>query len=177
MCYDFYMALGRYHDTFNLAFGAVISGAMIGFGVETLITVAFSTGWLFSTLIFGPDSDLTVKRRTQILRYFLWPYSLFFRHRGISHHFFWGTVSRNLYLLILLIGIMKLILYLSTFFQLEVSVMDGLNHLMPPVKFWFSKEGIYLWKFGFFLFLGQWLSDLSHLFLDKIADKTGFFYK
>lgn len=171
------MALGRYHDTFNLAFGAVLSGAMIGFGVETMITVAFSAGWLFSTLIFGPDSDLTVKRRTQILRYFLWPYSFFFRHRGISHHFFWGTVSRNLYLLILLIAIMKLILYLAGLFHVETSVMDGVRALLPPLKFWFSKVGSLFWKFSFFLFLGQWLSDLAHLLLDKVADKTGFFYK
>ena len=177
MCYDFFMALGRYHDTFNLAFGAVLSGAMIGFGVETLITVAFSAGWLFSTLIFGPDSDLTVKRRTQILRYFLWPYSFFFRHRGISHHFFWGTLSRNIYLLIILILCMKLVLYFLSLASFEISVIDAIKTISPPMKFWFSSEGILFWKFSFFLFLGQWLSDLAHLAFDKFADKTGFFYK
>lgn len=171
------MALGKYHDTFNLVCGAVLTGTMLGFGVDTLVTVAFSAGWLFSTLIFGPDSDLGAKRRSLILRYFLWPYSFFFRHRGISHHFFWGTLSRNLYLLILLIIVIKFFLYLAYNFSFETSVINFVQSLVPPLAFWFSKEGLVFWKFTFFLFLGQWLSDLSHLFLDKLADKTGFFYK
>lgn len=171
------MAIGRYHDTFNLFLGAIITGVMLGAQFSTPITVAFSAGWLFSTLIMGPDTDLTAKKRTQILRYFLLPYSFFFRHRGISHHFFWGTVSRNLYLLILLILIMKLTLYIFSFLGIEISVINFLKSLMPPIKFWFSKESIGLWQFLFVALLGQWSADLSHLMLDKFADKSGLFYK
>ncbi len=171
------MALGRYHDTFNLFLGAIITGAMLGVEVETLATVAFSTGWLFSTLIMGPDIDITAKKRTLILRYFLLPYSFFFRHRGISHHFFWGTVSRNVYLLLILIILMTLTLYIAGHLDTDLSVVDTFKTYLPPMTFWHSPRGEKFLEFCIFALFGQWLSDLGHLFLDKIADKTGFFYK
>ena len=171
------MAKGKWHDRFNLFTGAVITGGMMGLEVSAEVVVAFTAGWLFSTLIFGPDTDITPKRRSQILRYFLYPYSFFFQHRGISHHFFWGTVTRNLYLLVLLIFFINIFVYLANLVGINLSVMDFLIQLKPHLKALFSSESLIFWKAFFSLFLGQWLSDLMHLFMDKLADKTGFFYK
>ncbi len=170
------MAKGVWHDRFNLILGASVSGTLIGLEVDPVIIVGVSAGWLFSTLIFGPDSDITPKRRTQILRYFLYPYSLFFRHRGLSHHFLWGTVSRNLYLISILIFLIYLGLYLGAHLGIKGSVMEVLNSIFKLSGVEWNRDNKSL-RFFLSVFLGQWVSDITHLMLDRFSDRSGLFRK
>ncbi len=150
------MALGIWHDRVNLVLGSLVTGSMLGLEVETKKVVCFTFGWLFATLIFGPDSDIIPKRRAQWLRFILMPYSFLSRHRGLSHHFFWGTFLRNIYLLI----IFYLLSFLVSFFSF-ISQKQILASVLMYLEF----------KMFFWFLIGQWFSDFIHLLTDKAYDK------
>jgi uncharacterized metal-binding protein len=63
--------------------------------------VAFSSGFAFSMLFLSPDLDLARSgpmRRWGRLAFLWWPYAKLFRHRGVSHHVLWGSLTRLVYL-------------------------------------------------------------------------------
>ena len=67
--------------------------------------VAFVIGYGFSMLFLSPDLDLArsrASRRWGIGRVLWWPYAALFKHRGKSHHPILGSLTRILYLLLLL---------------------------------------------------------------------------
>ena len=114
---------------------------------------AFSGAYLFGTLLLSPDLDLDRCRSSNnwgIFR-FLWsPYARAFKHRGLSHVPIFGTLTRVLYLL-LLIGIVVLV----------VRFVFGRSVSFPSLK----RTDIRLVAA---LAAGLCLSDLLHIAADRI---------
>ncbi len=117
---------------------------------------AFSLSFLYASFFFHPDLDLAHKTKLfsvkGILTFPFRSYSLFFRHRGISHHPLLGTLSRVVWM----IGFLVLLRYL--FFQ--GNTPKGFTYLLEKKK-----------SFLPFIFLGFFSADLSHIGLDFLFSK------
>lgn len=158
------MANGKTHDRINLIVGTVSSGVLLGLGQNPYVTGSFIFGWLVSTLIFSPDSDLMPKARTGPLRFFLYPYSVFFKHRGLSHSFLFGTLTRFIYGLLML-GLLTYVL--SEMGKISVSPKQYFSFLY----LWFANYNYDLVQYQMltWLFGGAFLADLCHVFTDVIS--------
>lgn len=158
------MSKGKSHDRFNLLIGAVLMGFWLGIGIQWKIVLSFMLGWLMATFIFSPDTDLLPKNKAKVLRIFLYPYSVFFRHRGLSHSLVFGTLTRVFYVIGCL-GIMIFIFHQMGYLSLTVGGYGALlwgfitdfNYALVPYK-------IVVW-----FYFGMFLADCIHVFLDKIA--------
>lgn len=158
------MANGKTHDRVNLIVGTVSSGVLLGLGQNPYVTGSFAFGWLVSTLIFSPDSDLMPKARTGPLRFFLYPYSVFFKHRGLSHSFLFGTLTRFIYGFVML-GLLTYVL--NEMGKISVSPEDYFKFLYS----WFGNFNYDLVQYQMlsWLFGGAFLADLCHVFTDVIS--------
>lgn len=83
--------------------------------LTTFQLILFITGFFIGTVYLSPDMDTKSEpsRRCGIA---CTPYRKLFTHRGISHHWLWGTATRIIYVL-LLIGLLSgliFVLYPST---------------------------------------------------------------
>lgn len=91
---------GYQHTALNMAFFAPL--AAVGLALDqTVSVVAFGAGYLVGTLWITPDLDLRwndAARRWGPLRFIWTPYHLFSRHRGMSHTYLLGPLTRLLYL-------------------------------------------------------------------------------
>ncbi len=108
------MPAGRVHEALNLALlggGALAYALWLGEeafrGFQDPRVLAFGVGYLLGTFWLSPDLDLA-ERGVRSLRYWgplgvLWrPYGWLFRHRGLSHTWVLGPLTRVGYLLGLL---------------------------------------------------------------------------
>lgn len=157
--------MGRAHDFFNLVFGAGATAFLGIYGLGFEILFWFSLGWLFSTFVFGPDNDLGAKKRLpQILRILLNPYRLFSKHRGISHQFILGTLSRITYLILMLWGLWAIGVWQGWFEGEILGFGKGI--------YWMAQNYNYHQP-GFFaltwIFLGLIYGDFMHLVLDLFS--------
>lgn len=108
------MASGEKHERINLTALAVMGGAWVaaevsGVNVPTTPALSFAATYLVGTLYVTPDMDLaeqarTVRPKRRWGRFgALWvPYGLYFRHRGISHSYLVGPMTRIVYLGVIL---------------------------------------------------------------------------
>lgn len=85
------------HGTINLLALAVSTLILIRYtalGVVELVIMAIA--YMFGTYFLSPDMDInsTSYKRWGYLRIFWWPYKVFFKHRGYSHHLILGPLSR-----------------------------------------------------------------------------------
>lgn len=115
---------------------------------------SFTASFLYATLFMSPDMDYARKIKWHSLRGLLtFPfrsYSRFFRHRGLSHNIFFGSLTRIFWLL----GFIAIISYIFDFlFFTKESFLT------------FCKNEKMLFLFAF---LGIFFADLFHVFLDKI---------
>lgn len=99
---------GRHHETQSaFAIGAALIPLTQLFGYEA--ASAFAIGGLAGTYFLSPDLDLEdsrPSRRWGALN-FLWiPYRWLHRHRGASHTYIYGPLSRLVYLGLLLFGVL-----------------------------------------------------------------------
>ncbi len=158
------MAKGKSHDRFNLIIGSILTGSMLGFGLSAYIWAPFSIAWLFSTLFFSPDIDIMPKKRSGVLAFFIFPYSIIMKHRGISHHPLWGTISRIAYGIIfftLITFILKRMGYIN--FTEE----DFIKNL---ISFFYNYDyKLVEYKIISWFFAGLFLADLGHIFLDRLT--------
>lgn len=161
------MANGKAHDRFNLYIGAFLSFALyfeIFIPCPTKGLLGFVIGWFVATFIFSPDTDLRPKDRTLFLKYLLFPYALLFKHRGISHSFFWGTLSRLLYTLVMG-GIIIFVIHRMGY--ISFGVMNYYDFLISFVKNYdYGKE---VYQFVTWLWIGHVLADGAHIFLDHTS--------
>lgn len=158
------MAKGKTHDRFSLLIGSVCTGILLGFERSWHLVLAFSAGWLFATLIFSPDTDIMPKKRAGVLRYVLYPYSLIFKHRGVSHMIFFGTLSRVLYGLLVFI---ILVYILNGLGHIDFSTGDFVTILKDFIRnFDYSKDQ---YKLVIWPYIGMFLADLTHIFLDHLT--------
>jgi len=158
------MASGKIHDKFNLVVGILLVSLLFLLRLPFELVASFTAGFLLSTYIFSPDTDLMPKKRTGPLQYILFPYSIFFKHRGMSHSFLFGTVTRVFYgflVFFVLIFVFHRMGYLNTDAQ-SIGVVIY-NFLLK-----FNVEEL-PYKMIIFSFAGLFIADCSHIFLDKIS--------
>ncbi|MCB9062318.1 MAG: DUF2227 family putative metal-binding protein [Halobacteriovoraceae bacterium] len=159
------MANGKTHDKFSLFIGAICTGILLGLERSINLVLAFTAGWLFATLIFSPDTDVMPKKRTHVLRFILYPYSIMFKHRGISHMIFWGTLSRILYGVVFF-GVMTFILNKMGYIEQSAEkYMASLWKFLKNFDYSEEKYKLIVWPY-----IGMLLADLCHIFLDQITD-------
>jgi uncharacterized metal-binding protein len=143
------MPSGVVHTGINLALGgtAALLGTLAGVAWEKPFWQGMAVGYLVGTFFITPDVDHYPQRRTSPVRFwgrlgFIWIfYGILFRHRGTSHSWLLGPLTRLIYL-----GLLGLPLW-WILAQLE---------LLPQAEA--------LWG----ALLGYYLSQWVHLALDRI---------
>jgi len=142
--------------TIHLRIEATCLLGWVGVGAYLLVRGAISypplagfvASYLFSMFFLSPDLDLPQSRpfrRWGIFRWFWIPYARLFRHRGLSHRFFLGPLTRVLYLTAI-VGLSGLLLSLA-----------GLR-IAPSVPSWRILIAV---GFGFYL------PNLTHILADR----------
>lgn len=130
------MPVYRTHVTVNLLLGLPLSLAALKYSAQLQIpeVLAFALAFTYGTLFLHPDLDLVHKIKLFSLRGILTlpfrPYSLIFKHRGISHIPIIGTLTRVLWLLGLF-WVFALPVWTSPFFWFALSglAMADLCHI------------------------------------------------
>ena len=117
------------------------------------------TGFVIGSFLITPDLDMAGEKPVRPLRYWgplgilWWPYGQLFKHRGLSHTWILGPLTRLIYVLLLLAGA-----------GLAISFLEGLGWItwkggpIPPTL----GAGV----LGYFV--AQWL----HLTLDAIYSRS-----
>lgn len=158
------MAKGKTHDYIGLGAGFALTVILLVKGLSFLYLLCFLAAWLFATLIFSPDTDLMPKKRAGILRFFLFPYSIIFKHRGLSHRFLVGTVSRLVYL----IAVVALIIFVTNKMgYLDLGVDSYSKYAFTYLSNFNLGQDSYLCLFWFLV--GHFGSDATHTVLDRIS--------
>ena len=148
------MAQYRTHTRFNLILALPV---LLGITFYTLhperpFLITFGIAFIYATLFMNPDLDLAHQIKLFSIRGLLSiPFRLYsrvFKHRGLSHHPFLGSLTRILWLA----------LWALISFYL-------INRTLPNHK---SLIQLYLTNKSYFFygFAGIFFADLSHLLLD-----------
>jgi uncharacterized metal-binding protein len=157
------MAKGKTHDFFNLLMGTFFSILLVWRGISWENLGFFLLGFLTATWVL---SIMPKKRSGVLLRFILFPYSILFKHRGLSHSFLFGSLTRVLYLI--LVG--NLMFYSFSRFGWinydETDYWDSLTHFLSG----FDSEQ---WQYQalIWVFIGLVLSDFFHLLVDVFFSK------
>jgi uncharacterized metal-binding protein len=158
------VATGKTHDRINLIVGAILCGSLLGLGQHKYVTASFAVGWLISTLIFSPDTDILPKARTGPLRFFLYPYSVFFKHRGLSHSLLFGTITRFVYGFLMLGGLLYVLHEMNKISFSAKDYFSVLYYWLKAYNYDYIQYQMLTWLFG-----GAFLADLCHIFTDVIS--------
>lgn len=171
------VASGRTHETVNIvalgALGALYAwgrnegyGAAIDAVAPPSTRAAFTLAFLVGTFFVTPDMDLAEKnvraKSNWGLLGLLWvPYGLMFKHRGLSHSWLLGPLTRLAYLVLLGLGALYLLSALGPTFGYSFSVEARVFGNWQPIALG-ALAGYYL---------SQWL----HLAADGHAPWKGWF--
>ncbi|WP_424949870.1 metal-binding protein [Deinococcus sp.] len=165
---------GRIHNLINVAVYAGLSAAALfltrtqGVTITPVQALAFSVGYGVGTFLLSPDLDLAEghvdsKRRWGPLG-FLWaPYGMVFSHRGLSHTWILGPLTRLLYLALMALLVWGLA---------QAVVPHG------PLPDWFLSpppltHQVLSFKVVYPLLGGYYLSQWLHLIADGIRPDHG----
>jgi len=157
------MSLGKGHYSFNSFIGILIF-IILTISLSPIISLSFFFGFMFSTLFFSPDLDLGPRKKWGLAGIILYPYSIFFKHRGLSHSFIFGTLSRIIYalfslcLLVLLLNKLEIITFSSK------SYIDNTFTFLKNFNYNLLEYKITVWTF-----LGMFTADALHILLDKMS--------
>lgn len=157
------MAQGKWHDRFSIVIGAVFTGLSFAF-FGMIEAISFTVGHLFATLMFSPDTDIMPKKRSGPLQFLLYPYSILFKHRGLSHSLILGTFSRIIY------GLMMaaLVFYvLNRMGHTEISEKDVWQSLLT--FFTHYQYSHFEYKVITWIIIGMFSADLAHIFVDNVS--------
>jgi uncharacterized metal-binding protein len=132
------MPSGRTHDAINLvSFGAIAAGYAYARsqGLTTdshpLFTTQaftlFSICFLAGTFLVTPDLDLAegnvqAKRNWGLLGLLWVPYGKMFKHRGLSHSWFLGPLTRLVYMVVVALALLNLAQLLAPYFGYAFSI-------------------------------------------------------
>lgn len=166
------MARGKTHDRINLLVGSIVTGVLIGLERNTLVVAGFVFGFLVSTLIISPDLDLGPKKRTRWLQFFLYPYAIFFKHRGSSHSLLFGTLTRITYGVVVFL-IMTFVL--SEMKYIEFGAMDILHWALVFIRGY--DYSLVEYKFFTWIYMGMLLADMLHICVDGISTRWNRFLR
>ena len=139
----------RTHTSANLFALIAADGLLLYNGIDFTTVGQITLGGVLSTFLLSPDLDLSNSTSSAdwgILEILFLPYSKSFHHRGISHMPVVGTLTRYLYIVLLLVLV-----------GLVINIVWGVN-------FSFDPEGI-LGAIGY-IFIGSVFVDSVHYLLD-----------
>jgi uncharacterized metal-binding protein len=114
---------GRVHNLINIAAYSVLAAGVLVATRQNLLTVTpaqalnFTLGFGVGTFLLSPDLDLAEgrvdsKRRWGVLGVLWVPYGMLFSHRGLSHTWLLGPLTRLAYLTVivgLLVGLLRFV--------------------------------------------------------------------
>ncbi|MBO1438516.1 metal-binding protein [Meiothermus sp. CFH 77666] len=162
------MPSGRVHEAINVGVLGLASAAYWAYQKEVAISqpvaVAFVSSFLVGTFLITPDLDLAEQQVRAKGRWgwlgWLWvPYGWMFAHRGLSHTWIVGPLTRLLYL-----GAMGVVLY---WVITAIAGYVGLNfNLQAQLK---APPQEIVWA----LVLGYYASQWLHLIADGIWPDSG----
>lgn len=146
------MCLYKTHVKFNVFLGLpIFLFGLFHYEIKMEYILTFSAFFIYSTLFMNPDMDLANKIKLLSFKGLLtFPfriYSKIFRHRGISHQFLLGTLTR--------------IIFLSFFLVIPLILFDVV--LSKQTLIYFCQKYEY---YILFSFAGVCSSDLCHILLD-----------
>ncbi len=162
------MPSGRVHEAINLGVLGLASAAYWAYQQAIPIpqpaAVAFVGGFLVGTFLITPDLDLAERRvrakeRWGWLGFFWVPYGWLFAHRGLSHTWIVGPLTRILYLGAVGAALYGLAHTLAEYLGLRLDLQTQLK--APPQEI--------LWA----LVLGYYASQWLHLLADGIWPDGG----
>ena len=151
---------GRVHNLINLAGYAALGGAAWSARQAGLLSfdaaqaLCFSVGFAVGTFLLSPDLDLaeghvSSKRAWGPLGALWVPYGMLFSHRGLSHSWIVGPLTRLAYLAVL------------------AALGWGLLHALAPGLRW-PAPAAPPWALAWPLLAGYYLSQWLHLIADGI---------
>jgi len=148
------MAQYKTHATFNcFIFPILLTLLIYFFHPKNHCIFTFSLSFFYGTFFMNPDLDIANKIKLFSLRGVLSipfrSYSYVFRHRGISHSIFFGTLTRLIWLALFILAMIYII------YQKGVDQKDLIG--------FYQRYKTLL----FYIFIGLFLADICHLFLDK----------
>jgi uncharacterized metal-binding protein len=173
---------GRVHNLINIAVLAGLSAGALVLSRQGLLAptpaqaLYFTVGFVVGTFLLSPDLDLAEghvdsKRRWGLLG-FLWvPYGAVFSHRGLSHTWLLGPLTRLAYLALMVALLWGLALAL-----LPASLHFGLPLLrLPPglLSQPLLSHHLLGYKFLYPLLAGYYLSQWLHLIADGVRPDHG----
>lgn len=148
------MSSYKQHSSFNLFIGLPLLLLAIGYFIHPhhYLLATFAAAFVYSTIFMNPDLDLAHSIRLRSVRGFLSlpfrSYSRIFRHRGLSHHLLFGSLTR--------------ILWLFGWFLLAFFLV---YQTFPEKKLAFSFYKTYKF-YILYIFAGICTADWCHLLLD-----------
>lgn len=160
------MPSGRVHNLINIAAYSILAAGVLVGSRQELLTVTpaqamnFTLGFVVGTFLLSPDLDLAEgqvdsKRHWGLLGILWVPYGMLFSHRGLSHTWILGPLTRLAYVAVLV--------------TLFVGV---LRYVAPSVTLPTIPQPISL-KFVLPLVLGYYLSQWLHLIADGVRPDHG----
>lgn len=116
--------------------------------LTTIQLAMFIIGFFIGTVFLSPDIDIKSEsaRRCGIA---CTPYRKMFSHRGVSHHWLWGTVTRIIYVLII-IGLITGLVYVLKFPLPDITIL--LQHPIEIIT----------------LIIGIFIANLLHTVIDAL---------
>ncbi|CAM4029788.1 metal-binding protein [Deinococcus frigens] len=161
------MPSGRVHNLINIAAYSILSAAALALSRQDLLTITpvqalnFTVAYAAGTFLLSPDLDLAEgrvdsKRHWGLLGVAWVPYGRLFRHRGLSHSWVLGPLTRLAYLALLVTLIVGVLRYAAPALTLPTIPQPiSLKFIVPVV-------------------LGYYLSQWLHLIADGIRPDHGF---
>lgn len=115
---------GRVHNLINIAAYSVLAGGALAASRQELLTITpaqalyFTVAFAVGTFLLSPDLDLAEgrvdsKRHWGVLGILWVPYGMLFSHRGLSHTWVVGPLTRLVYLAVMLALVVGLLRYVA----------------------------------------------------------------
>jgi uncharacterized metal-binding protein len=160
--YAYGVPSGVVHETINLAVLGAATVAYLNYGqgqLEQQVGLACAGAYLIGTFLVTPDLDLAEQKVRPKGRWgllgMLWvPYGWMFSHRGISHTWIVGPLTRLLYMALMGVVLYWLVVNTVKYFGVEFSWRAKLT--APP------QEIVWAGVLGYYV--SQWLHVLADYF-------------
>lgn len=167
------MANYTQHTCLNLAMISLIGLTLNTYSIiSSKLLIIATTGFVFATFYLSPDLDLSYSKPSKNWgpwKFIWWPYTWIFRHRGLSHHYTIGTLSRVIYLYLIACLILTATKGASTViegksFKVTCNILSKQFVTIIEQSATFSSK---YYKEMIALIIGVFLSDLIHILVDE----------
>ncbi|MFC4425543.1 metal-binding protein [Deinococcus navajonensis] len=160
------MPSGRVHNLINIAAYSVLAAAALVASRQDVLTITpaqafnFTLAFAAGTFLLSPDLDLAEgrvdsKRHWGVLGVLWVPYGMLFSHRGLSHTWVVGPLTRLLYLAVMVGLVVGLLRFVAPSFALPAIPQPVSLKVLAP------------------LLLGYYLSQWLHLVADGVRPDHG----